>query len=70
MDEPKRIEMVYQAIQNAKELIALAYKPDGEKYTQPIHDIKDEQIQDYYYTLNHMCCELADRNVMEWQKES
>lgn len=69
MDEAKQVEMVYRAIQGAKDIIALVYMPEGAEYAHPINDIKDEKIQDYYYTLNSMCCELADRNVMGWQKE-
>ena len=67
--EAKQIEMVYECLGRAKDMIALIYKPEGEKYANPIRNISDEKIQDYYYQINSMCCELADRNVMSWQKE-
>lgn len=68
-EEAKRIEMVYQAIQNAKEMIALIYKPDNKSYVNAFRDITDEKVKEYYYDLNSMCCELIDRNVMQWQQE-
>lgn len=67
--EAKQIEMVYECLGRAKDMIALIYKPEGEKYANPIRNITDKKIQDYYYQINSMCCELADRNVMSWQKE-
>lgn len=67
--EAKQIEMVYNAIGQAKDIIALVYRPDGNKYTNPIEDIEDEKIKEYYYTLNSMCIELSERNKMLWQKE-
>ena len=67
--EAKQIEMVYECLGRAKDMIALIYKPEGEKYANPIRNISDKKIQDYYYQINSMCCELADRNVMSWQKE-
>ena len=69
MDRAKQIEMVYQAIGNAKDMIGMVYKPDDSAFSSPLEDIKDEKIRDYYYKLNEMCCELADRNVMVWQNE-
>lgn len=69
MDEAKQVEMVYNAIGHAKDTIEMIYKPDSNKYTNPIKDITDEKIRDYYYTLNSMCVDLAERNVMNWQKE-
>lgn len=67
--EAKQLEMVYKALQNAKDIIELTYRPDGDKYCRPSDNIKDEKIKDYFYKINEMCCELADRNVMTWQKE-
>ena len=69
MAEHKKIEMVYQAIQNAKEMIALIYKPDNKSYVNAVRDITDEKVKEYYYEMNSMCCELIDRNVMQWQQE-
>lgn len=67
--EAKQIEMVYECLGMAKDMIAMIYKPEGEKYGNPIKDIQDKEIQKYYYDINKMCCDLADRNVMLWQKE-
>ena len=68
-EEAKQIEMVHDILSNAKEMIAMVYKPNGNVYRNPIKDITDEKIRDYYYEINHMCCELLDRNKMIWQKE-
>lgn len=67
--EAKQIEAVWKILGNAKEAIAMVYKPDGKTYSNPADDITDEKINEYYYKLNDMCCELSDRNVMLWQKE-
>lgn len=67
--EAKQIEMVYEALNHAKKAIALIYKDENESIGHPDKDIKDEKIQSYYYAINEMCVELADRNVMLWQKE-
>lgn len=69
-EEAKQIEMVHDILNNAKEMIAMVYRPDGNAYRNPIKDITDEKIRDYYYDINHMCCELSDRNKMIWQKEN
>lgn len=69
MEEAYKVELVYTALQEAKRMIALVYKQKDRPYTNPCEDITDEKINDYYYRLNDMCCELADRNVMVWQKE-
>lgn len=68
-EEAKQIEMVHDILNNAKEMIAMVYRPDGNAYRNPIKDITDEKIRDYYYEINHMCCELSDRGKMIWQKE-
>lgn len=68
-EEAKQIEMVHDILCNAKEMIAMVYRPDGNAYRNPIKDITDEKIKDYYYEINHMCCELSDRGKMIWQKE-
>lgn len=67
--EAKRIEIVWRLLSDVKETIALLYKPDGQTYSNPADDITDEKIQDYFYKINKMCCELSDRNIMLWQKE-
>lgn len=67
--EAKQLEMVYNAISYAKDMIAMVYKPDDKPYASPMTDITDEKIRDYYYELNSMCVDLAERNVMIWQKE-
>lgn len=67
--EAKQLEMVYECLGKAKDMIALIYKPEDEKYGNPIRDIKDKEIQKFYYDINEMCCKLADRNAMIWQKE-
>ena len=67
--EAKQIEMVYEALNSAKKAIALIYKDENEPIGHPDKDIKDEKIQSYYYTINEMCVELAERNVMLWHKE-
>lgn len=69
MSEAKQIETVYHIINNAKDMIALAYKPEDKAYCQPSEDITDEKVQDYYYTLNDMCSELLERDMMRWQQE-
>lgn len=69
MYEAKQIETVYHILSSAKDMIALAYKPDDHKFCQPSKDITDERVQDYYYTLNDMCIELSERGVMMWQQE-
>lgn len=69
-EEAKQIEMVHDILCNAKEMIAMVYRPDGNAYRNPIKDITDEKIRDYYYEINHMCCELSDRGKMIWQKEN
>ena len=68
-EEAKQIEMVHDILCNAKEMIAMVYKPNGNVFRNPIKDITDEKIKDYYFEINNMCCELADRNKMLWQKE-
>lgn len=67
--EAKQIEAVWRILGNAKEAIAMVYRPEDRSFTRPADDITDEKINEYYYKLNDMCCELSDRNVMLWQKE-
>ena len=67
--EAKQIEAVWRILGNAKEAIAMVYKPEDKVCSHPADDITDEKINEYYYKLNSMCCELSDRNVMLWQKE-
>lgn len=67
--EAKQVEAVWRILNNAKEAIAMVFRPENKTYSRPADDITDEKINQYYYDLNHMCIELSDRNVMLWQKE-
>lgn len=67
--EAKQIEAVWKILTNAKDMIAMVYRPDGNANCHPYDDITDKTIRDYYYEINHMCCELSGRNKMIWQKE-
>ena len=67
--EAKQIEAVWRILGNAKEAIAMVYRPENKSFTRPADDITDEKINKYYFDINSMCCELSDRNVMIWQKE-
>lgn len=67
--EAKQIEAVWRILGNAKEAIAMIYKPEDKAYSRPADDITDEKINEYYFDINRMCCELSDRNAMLWQKE-
>jgi len=67
--EAKQVEMVWKILSNAKEEIAMVFRPENKTYSRPADDITDEKINQYYYDLNRMCIELSDRNVMLWQKE-
>lgn len=64
-----QIELVYEALHNAQKMIEIAFKPDGKDFCQPIEDITDEKIRDYYYDINTMCIELSDREAMDWQRK-
>ena len=68
MSEEKKLEMAYEVISKAKQMIEQIYKPEGKVCAQP-EDFTDEKIKDYYYQLNGMCLELSDRGVFPWQKE-
>lgn len=67
--EAKQVEVVWRILGNAKEAIAMVFKPEDNAYSRPADDITDEKINKYYYDINRMCIELSDRNVMLWQKE-
>ena len=67
--EAKQVEMVWRAINRAQETIAMVYRPEDKPYSNPVDDIIDKKINDYYFKLNEMCIELSDRKVMLWQKE-
>ena len=69
MDEIKKLEIVYQALINARNMIELAYKKNGAISCDIINDFTDDKIQDYYFKLNEMCLEISDRGVFAWQKE-
>ena len=68
MSEEKKLEMVYEVLTQAKNMIGQIYKPEGEVCAQ-LEDFADEKVRDYYYQLNDMCIELSDRGVFPWQKE-
>lgn len=68
MSEEKKLEMAYEVISKAKQMIEQIYKPEGEICAQP-EDFTDEKVKDYYYQLNDMCLELSGRGVFPWQKE-
>lgn len=68
MSEEKKLEMVHEILHQAKEMIGLVYKPEGDiscKY----EDFTDEDVREIYYTINEMCIKLSDRNVFSWQKK-
>lgn len=67
--EAKQVEAVWRILGNAKEAIAMIYRPENKSFARPADDIADKKINEYYFKLNDMCCELSDRNVMLWQKE-
>lgn len=69
MREAKKIELVYEYLGKAKDMIALVYKPEDKAYCNPSKDITDDKIREYYYQINEMCCEIIDRRAMLWQKE-
>lgn len=68
MSEEKKLEMAYEVISKAKQMLEQIYKPEGEVCARS-EDFTDEKVQDYYYRLNSMCLELSSRGVFPWQKE-
>lgn len=68
MGEEKKLEMTYEVISKAKQMIEQIYKPEGKICVEP-EDFTDEKVKDYYYQLNDMCLELSARGVFPWQKE-
>lgn len=68
MSEEKKLEMVYEVLTQAKNMIGQIYKPEGKVCVQS-EDFTDEKVGNYYYQLNCMCIELSDRGVFPWQKE-
>lgn len=68
MSEEKKLEMAYEVLSKAKQMIEQIYKPEG-KISVKYEDFTDEKVRDYYYQLNDMCLELSDRGVFPWQKE-
>lgn len=68
MSEEKKLEMTYEVLSKAKQMIEQIYKPEG-KISIQYEDFTDEKVRDYYYRLNDMCLELSDRGVFPWQKE-
>lgn len=67
MSEEKKLEMAYEVISKAKQMIEQIYKPEGKISAKP-EDFTDDKVRDYYYQLNDMCLELSDRGVFPWQK--
>lgn len=68
MSEEKKLEMAYEVLSKAKQMIEQIYKLDG-KVSVKYEDFTDEKVKEYYYRLNDMCLELSDRGVFPWQKE-
>ena len=68
MSEEKKLEMTYEVLSKAKQMIEQIYKPEG-KVSIKYEDFTDEKVRDYYYRLNDMCLELSARGVFPWQKE-
>lgn len=68
MSEEKKLEMTYEVLSKAKQMIEQIYKLEG-KVSVKYEDFTDEKVRDYYYRLNDMCLELSDRGVFPWQKE-
>lgn len=67
MSEEKKIELVYEAISQAKQMIEQICKPEGKTFIR-YDDFTDGKVREYYYQLNDMCIELADRKVFPWQR--
>lgn len=68
MSEEKKLEMAYEVLVQARNMIGQIYKAEGSicvKY----EDFTDQTVRDYYYKINEMCGKLADRTVFPWQKE-
>lgn len=68
MSEEKKLEMTYEVLSKAKQMIEQIYKPEG-KICIKYEDFTDKKVRDYYYQLNSMCLELSGRDVFPWQKE-
>jgi hypothetical protein len=68
MSEEKKLEMTYEVLTKAKQMIEQIYKPEG-KVCIRYEEFTDDKVRDYYYRINDMCSELADRGVFPWQKE-
>lgn len=66
MEKSKEITLIYQALTNAKDTIAIAVSPANKTFCER-SDFKDDKIYDYYIQLTDMLIELANRNVMPWQ---
>lgn len=68
MSEEKKLEMAYEVLVQARNMIGQIYKAEGAicvKY----EDFTDQTVRDYYYEINKMCGRLSDRTVFPWQKE-
>lgn len=68
MSEEKKLEMAYEVILKAKQMLEQIYKPEG-KISVKYENFTDGNVRDYYYRLNSMCVELSSRGVFPWQKE-
>lgn len=68
MSEEKKLEMTYEVLTKAKQMIEQIYKPEG-KICIRYSEFTDEKVRDYYYRINEMCSELLDRKIFPWQKE-
>ena len=68
MSEEKKLEMAYEVITKAKQMLEQIYKPEGE-ISVKYENFTDGKVREYYYQINDMCLELSDRGVFPWQKE-
>lgn len=68
MSEEKKLEMTYEVLTKAKQMIEQIYKPEG-KICIRYGEFTDDKVRDYYYRINDMCSELLDRKIFPWQKE-
>lgn len=62
MEEGEKLYIIWSGMNSTKDLIfALYYKTDS--------GWVDDKMKEYYYSINDMCCEILDKNKMEWQKD-
>lgn len=61
MTDSKKLELAWEALENAKKTLELLY-------AGPTREWEDEEMEGYYDIINGMCVEIADREEMDWQK--